>query len=79
MARYTLRSYCGAKQLERYDHRGVDKLRSILIHPRNHRAGQTGPFGEDMDTADRFEILDSQMEKIFEGSVDDALNFVNTL
>ena len=79
MARYTLKSYCGAKQLERFDHRSVDKLRSILKHPRHHRAGETGPFGEPMDHADKFEIMDSLMEKLFTGNIEDTLRFVGTL
>ena len=79
MARYTLKSYCGSKQLERFDHRSVDKLRSILSHPRNNRAGQTGPFGEILEHADKFEIYDSQMERIFQGNLTDALNCVGGL
>lgn len=79
MARYTLKSYCGAKQLERFDHRSVDKLQSILSHPRNNRAGDTGPFGEILEHANKFEIYDSQMERIFQGSITDVLNFVSTL
>lgn len=79
MARYTLKTYCGAKQLERFDHRSTDKLVSILTHPRHHRAGQTGPFGEIEEHADRFEIIDSMMEKLFTGNVNDTLDFVRKL
>jgi len=77
--RYTLKTYCGSKQLERYDHRSVDKLRTILNQPRHHRAGQTGPFGEPQEHADKFEIMDNMMEKLFVGSVEDALSFIQTL
>ena len=79
MARYTLKSFCGAKQIERFDHRSVDKLRSILSHPRNNRAGQTGPFGGILEHADKFEIYDSQMERIFQGNIVDTLSFINGL
>ena len=79
MARYTLKIFCGTKQLERFDHRAVGKLRSILSHSRNYRAGQTGPFGEILEHADKFEIYDSQMERMFQGGITDALNFVSTL
>ena len=79
MARYTLKSYCGAKQLERFDHRSVDKLRSILSHPRNNRAGETGPFGEILEHADKFEIYDSQMERIFQGDINDTLHLIGGL
>jgi len=79
MARYTLKTYCGAKQLERFDHRSADKLVSILSHPRHHRAGQTGPFGEIEEHADKFEIMDSMMEKLFIGNVEEALAFAGKL
>lgn len=79
MARYTLKTYCGAKQLERFEHRSADKLLSILSHPRHDRAGETGPFGEHEDHADKFEIMDSLMEKIFVGNIEDALAFARKL
>jgi hypothetical protein len=79
MARYTLKVFCGAKQLERFNHRAVGKLYSILSHPRNNRAGQTGPFGVILEHADKFEIYDSQMERIFQGNLTDALNCVGGL
>ena len=79
MARYTLKVFCGTKQLERFEHRAVGKLYSILTHPRNNRAGQIGPFGEILEHADKFEIYDSQMERIFQGGITDVLNFVSTL
>jgi hypothetical protein len=79
MAHYSLKTFCGGKQKERFDHRSPDKLHSILTHPRHHRAGETGPFGEIEEHCDRFEIWDSQMEKIFEGNVQDTLKFIRTL
>jgi len=79
VARYTLKSYCGTKQIERFDHRSAAKLQSILSHPRNNRAGQTGPFGEVLEHANKFEIYDSQMERIFQGNITDAINFANGL
>jgi hypothetical protein len=65
--------------MERFDHRSADKLRSILVHPRHHRAGVTGPFGEIESHADRFEIIDSHMEKLFHGNIEDALRFTQGL
>lgn len=79
MSRYTLKTYCGAKQLERFDHRNAYKLRSILSHPRNNRAGETGPFGEILDHANKFEIYDSQMERIFQGNLSDTLKYIDKL
>ncbi len=79
MARYTLKSFYGIKQLERFDHRSPEKLKSILEHPKHHRAGETGPWDEILENADRFEICDSMMEKIFDGNVSDALVFVRGL
>lgn len=79
MSRYTLKTYCGAKPVEVFEHRRVDKLRSILTHPRMNRAGETDPWGNPLNHANKFEIYDSMREKLFEGSVDDALNFVNNL
>lgn len=79
MARYTLRTYCGGKQLERFDHRSAEKLRGILNHPRHHRAGHIDRFGDLEKHADKFEIMDSTMEKLFEGSIDDAVRFAGAL
>jgi len=79
VARYTLRTYCGGKQLERFDHRTPERLQSILEHPRHHRAGTTGPFGEDEKHADKFEIIDSHQEKLFLGNIDDAIRFAKGL
>lgn len=79
MARYTLKTFYGTKQVERFDHRSADKLQSILSHPRFQMAGQTGPFGEEEQHPNRFEITDSLMYKIFEGNIEDALSFVRTL
>jgi hypothetical protein len=79
MAKYSLRTYCGPKLLERFDHRSVDKLLDILRHPRHHKAGETGPFGEPEEHADRFEIRDSLMEKIFVGNVESAEAFTKKL
>lgn len=79
MARYTLKTYCGAKALEVFEHRASTKLRSILDHPRMHRAGETDAWGNPLGHADRFEIYDSMREKLFDGNIEDALNFVNAL
>lgn len=79
MSRYTLKTYYGTKQLERFDHRIIKRLKHILDHPKHHRAGETGPWGEIEEHADRFEILDSQMEKLFDGNITEALSFTRTL
>ena len=79
MSRYTLKTFCGAKQMERFDHRTASKLESILNHPRHHRVGQTDSYNDIEDHANRFEIRDSMMEKIFEGNIEDALRFARTL
>lgn len=79
MSRYTLKTFCGEKQIERFEHRTPDKLRSILEHPRHNRAGECDPWGEPLGNPDRFEMHDSQREKIFDGNIDDALQFVRTI
>jgi hypothetical protein len=79
MSRYTLKTYCGTKQLERFDHRIPAKLKSILNHPRHHRAGEIGSFGEIEEHANRFEVYDSLMEKLFTGNIEETLAFVNKL
>jgi hypothetical protein len=79
MARYTLKTYSGLKQLERFDHRSSEKLRGILEHPRHHRAGQPAEFGDTEEYADRFEILDSLMTKLFTGNITEALTFARKL
>lgn len=79
MARYTLKTFCGAKPVEVFEHRGSAKLRSILTHPRMHKAGETDPWGNPLGHADKFEIYDSMREKLFEGNIEDVLNFVSAL
>lgn len=79
MARYTLKSFCGTEVVERFEHRSAVSLRGILAHPRFHRAGETGPFGEPMKHPDRFEILDNQMEKISIGTIKETMDFLAKL
>ena len=79
MSRYTLKTFCGVKELEKFEHRSAQKLQSILSHPRMDRAGQTGPWGEPEDHPDRFEIRDSLREKLFEGNINDVIAFVKGL
>lgn len=79
MPLYTLKTYYGDKLLEQFDHRAASKIRSILDHPRHHRAGQTGPWGEVIEHPDRFEIFDTVREKLFDGNIADALYFTGTL
>lgn len=79
MSKFTLKTFCGTKQIERFDHRSPGRMNSILEHPRHHRAGETGPWGEIEDHPDRFEIFDSQMEKIFSGNISEAIIFVKRL
>jgi len=79
MARFTLKTYYGSEQLERFDHRSGDKLRGILSHSRYDRAGQTGPFGEVIKHPDRFEIFDSLMEKIFQGNIKETQVFIRSI
>ena len=79
MARYILKTLYNSKHLERFDHRTPEKLLSILTHPRFDRADQTGPFGEEIQNPNKFEIFDSMQEKLFEGRIKDALVFVKSL
>ncbi len=79
MARFTLRIYSGAKLIEGFEHRSAGSLREILNHPRNHRAGQTGPFGEPVRHPDRFEVYDAMKEKLFVGNIEEAELFAKKL
>ena len=79
MSKYTLKTFCGAKQMERFDHRSASKLEDILNHPRHHRVGETNSYGDIEARANRFEIRDSMMEKIFEGNIEEAIRFARTL
>ena len=79
MARYTLKTFCGAKSLEVFEHRAVGKLNSILAHPRMYRDGETDTWGNQLENPNRFEIFDSMREKLFEGNIEDTVNFVRTL
>jgi len=79
VTRYTLKTFYGTEQIERFDHRNSVKLRSILSHPRYDRAGQTGPFGEVIKHPDRFEIFDSLMEKIFQGNIKETQVFIRSI
>lgn len=73
MARYTLKTFAEDRQIERFENRSVASLREILSHPRYYRAGETGPFGEIIAHPDRFEVLDTQMEKISNGNIEETL------
>jgi hypothetical protein len=79
MARYTLKTFCGAKSLEVFEHRNSFKLKNILDQPRHHRPGETDAWGTPLNTVDRFEIFDSMREKVFEGNVAEAIAFVAKL
>ena len=79
MARYTLKVFCGDQVTERFEHRGAGQLRGILEHVRFHRAGQTGPFGEILHHPDRFEVFDSQMEKISNANIEETIAFLKAL
>lgn len=79
MARYTLKTYCGVKLLEVFEHRTVSKLYNILTHPRMHKEGETDAFGNLLTYSDKFEIYDSMREKLFAGKIDDTLNFIKGL
>ena len=79
MSRYTLKTFCDNKLLEKFEHRAPMKLRSILEHPRMHRAGETSAWGEPLGNPNRFEILDSMQEKVFSGNIDEVETFVKSL
>lgn len=79
MARYTLKTLYGDKQIERFEHRSKYKILDILNHPRHHRAGETGPWGESIRHPDKFEIFDSSNEKIFNGNIQECQSFVENL
>lgn len=79
MTRYTLKTCCGTKQIERFGNRTKQRLRDILDHPRHHRAGETGPWDEAQEHPDRFEIFDSLNEKLFSGNIREAIDFSKKL
>lgn len=79
MAKYTLTTYCGSKELERYEHRSVAKLHSVIRHEKFYHGGETGPLGEPSKHPNHFVVIDSLRELIFEGKIDALVKFVNTL
>lgn len=79
MSRYTLKTFCGDKVLEVFEHRNPAKLKLILSHDRFYHAGKTGPFGEPSTHPDKFIIVDSQRYRLFEGNIVDAIAFLKTL
>ena len=79
MAGYTLRTFCGTKLIERFEHRSASRIKTILEHPRHHEAGKKDPWGDPLHTPDRFEVVDSHMYKLFDGNINDAINFVKGL
>ena len=79
MSGYTLRTYCGHKLVERFEHRSPARLQSILDHPRHHEAGKLDPWGEPTHAPDRFEVVDSQNYKVFDGNITEAINFIKGL
>lgn len=79
MSRYTLKTYCGDKQLEVFEHRTLDKLNGILQMPKHHMPGETDQWGKSLRTADRFEISNSAREKLFSGNIGEAISAVKYL
>jgi hypothetical protein len=65
--------------MERFDHRTTSKLESILNHSRHSRIGEINSYGDIEEHANKFEIRDSMMEKIFEGNLEETLRFIRTL
>lgn len=76
--KYTLKSYYNSKLIERFENRSVPHLRAILCRPSNHQSGIT-PFGDQIDRPNKFDIYNAHMEKLFSGTVDDAMSFLNSL
>jgi hypothetical protein len=79
MARYSLTTFWGTVEREFFDARTPQKLMSILDHPKHHRAGQKGPWDEEMKHPDRFVIKDSMREKLFDGGINECIAFVKKL
>jgi hypothetical protein len=79
MANYTLKVCYGTETLEQFNKRSVEKLRSILSHPKYDRASETGPFGEPRKHPDTFEIFNVVMEKLHKGNIKETLFFIGTL
>ena len=79
MSRYTLKTFCDNKQVERFDRRYPSRLKEILSQDRYHHPDETGPWGEPLGNVNRVEIFNSYMEKLFDGIVIDAVAFLKTL
>ena len=79
MPRYTLRTFCDNKILEVFEHRTPGKLVGILSGDRFHHANETSPFGEPPQYPNKFTIIDSQRSKLFEGTVEETVDFLKNL
>ena len=77
MAKYTLKTFCGEKLIERFENRDKKKMLSILEHDRHHHPHETDAWGESLGTADRFEIFDAFNEKMFDGSIFEVEEFIS--
>jgi molybdopterin-guanine dinucleotide biosynthesis protein A len=79
MSRYTLITYHNYNVLEKFANRNSEKIKGILQYQSTHVGPAETPFGEPLTYVNRIELLDNHREKIFNGSLDEALTFSNTL
>ena len=79
MAKYILKAYFGEKLVESYDTRAPNKLLSVLSHSRMHKAGEDNGWGVLTGAIDRFEVFNSDKEKLFTGNVSTTIDFIKKL
>lgn len=76
--KYTLKTYFGDIQLERYDRKSISGIQQILENPQ-FRKPSVGPFGEVLKHTNKFEIYDVFMTHIFTGNLVEAIAFMHEL
>jgi hypothetical protein len=73
MPRYTLKTYYNDKQLEVYEHRSIQRIRSIISHPKIADQEFKDGWGNPVEHVNKIVLLDPHRTKVFEGSVHEAI------
>lgn len=79
MTRYILKTFYGNKLVETYGKRSAAAIRELLKREEFHNPGAMNAWREPLGTVDRFEIYDNRMDKVFDGNIEEAINFVSSI